>query len=60
MRTVHDYGGPAVVQGLTSQSKICFSRVLVPAESFLCVCLFWRWLGGPLLWNEPGYQVCWF
>lgn len=46
-----------VVQGLTLQSRICFSRALVPAKSALGVYHLWRWLGGALIWSKAGHWV---
>lgn len=52
MRTSLDYSGGAVVQGLTLQSMIDFSRVLVPAQCVLWVCFPQRHLGDALAWSE--------
>ena len=60
MRTVSDYRGHTVVQGLTPQSEICFIGTLLPAEAAFWVRHSGRWLGGALVCSEGVHWVCWF
>lgn len=56
MRTGLDYSGRVVVQELTLQSRNCFNRALVPAQSAPCMCHPWRWLGDAPTHFKAG---CW-
>ena len=49
VRKDHDYREWAVVQRLPSSSGICFSGVLVLADSTIWICCLWCWLDGALV-----------
>lgn len=61
MRINHDYSEGAVLQGLTLQIKVHFSRNVVPAQSAICLCVWVvLWCDLKLVTGSIGSGAYWW